>query len=194
MAWTTLGTVAPGDVLRANSGTAAYNNIIGNVTDIRAAQINVQSVTKTDTFSASTASNTETAAITGLSVTITPSSATSKVLLIASLALNATVLSFPAWVAINVYRGATQVGSGAAAGSRTRAIRPGLVGVASVSPETAFSHLDEPGVATAITYDIKLRNLSGSTQTLYLNRGTDDSDTYQFLRSASTLTAIEVPV
>jgi hypothetical protein len=30
MAWTTLGTVAPGDVLRANSGTAAYNSIIGN--------------------------------------------------------------------------------------------------------------------------------------------------------------------
>jgi hypothetical protein len=31
MAWTTLGTVAPGDVLRANSGTAAYNNVIGNL-------------------------------------------------------------------------------------------------------------------------------------------------------------------
>ena len=31
MAFTTLGTVAPGDVLRANSGTAAYNNVIGNV-------------------------------------------------------------------------------------------------------------------------------------------------------------------
>ncbi len=31
MAWTTLGTVAPGNVLRANSGTAAYNNVIGNL-------------------------------------------------------------------------------------------------------------------------------------------------------------------
>jgi len=31
MAWTNLGTVAPGDVLRANSGTAAYNNVIGNL-------------------------------------------------------------------------------------------------------------------------------------------------------------------
>jgi hypothetical protein len=31
MAWTTLGTVAPGDVLRANSGTAAYNNVIENL-------------------------------------------------------------------------------------------------------------------------------------------------------------------
>jgi hypothetical protein len=30
MAWTNLGTVAPGDVLRANSGTAAYNGVIGN--------------------------------------------------------------------------------------------------------------------------------------------------------------------
>ena len=31
MAFVTLGTVAPGDVLRANSGTAAYNNVIGNL-------------------------------------------------------------------------------------------------------------------------------------------------------------------
>jgi hypothetical protein len=31
MAWTNLGTVAPGDVLRASSGTAAYNNVIGNL-------------------------------------------------------------------------------------------------------------------------------------------------------------------
>jgi hypothetical protein len=33
--YNTLGTVAPGDVLRANSGTAAYNNIIGNVNNHR---------------------------------------------------------------------------------------------------------------------------------------------------------------
>jgi len=35
MAWTNLGTVAPGDVLRANSGTAAYNNVIGNLANLR---------------------------------------------------------------------------------------------------------------------------------------------------------------
>ena len=33
MAFVTLGTVAPGDVLRANSGTAAYNNVIGNLAE-----------------------------------------------------------------------------------------------------------------------------------------------------------------
>jgi len=37
MAWTTLGTVAPGDVLRANSGTAAYNGVIGNLNIIGSA-------------------------------------------------------------------------------------------------------------------------------------------------------------
>ena len=35
MAWTNLGTVAPGDVLRANSGTAAYNNVIGNLNELK---------------------------------------------------------------------------------------------------------------------------------------------------------------
>lgn len=34
MPWTTLGTVSPGDVLRANSGTAAYNSIVGNLTEV----------------------------------------------------------------------------------------------------------------------------------------------------------------
>jgi hypothetical protein len=38
MAWTNLGTVAPGDVLRASSGTAAYNNVIGNLSDLRSYQ------------------------------------------------------------------------------------------------------------------------------------------------------------
>jgi hypothetical protein len=37
MAWTTLGTVAPGDVLRANSGTAAYNSVIGNLNEFTVA-------------------------------------------------------------------------------------------------------------------------------------------------------------
>jgi len=33
--YNTLGTVAPGDVLRANSGTAAYNGVITNVNNFR---------------------------------------------------------------------------------------------------------------------------------------------------------------
>ena len=33
--YNTLGTVAPGDVLRANSGTAAYNGVITNVNNYR---------------------------------------------------------------------------------------------------------------------------------------------------------------
>ncbi|MEY3745080.1 MAG: hypothetical protein RLZ48_758 [Actinomycetota bacterium] len=50
MAWTTLGTVAPGDVLRANSGTAAYNNVIGNLGELR----------DTPSFLTASSTNTET--------------------------------------------------------------------------------------------------------------------------------------
>jgi hypothetical protein len=47
MAWpyTTLGTVAPGDVLRANSGTAAYNSVIGNVDALRVPPMAVATLT-----------------------------------------------------------------------------------------------------------------------------------------------------
>jgi len=53
MAFTTLGTVAPGDVLRANSGTAAYNNVIGNIGTLYETVRRIGLTTRTSDYSTS---------------------------------------------------------------------------------------------------------------------------------------------
>ena len=55
MAWTNLGTVAPGDVLRANSGTAAYNNVIGNINALSRGLLEYTATTTQTNFSTTTA-------------------------------------------------------------------------------------------------------------------------------------------
>jgi len=184
MAFITLGTVAPGDVLRANSGTAAYNNVIGNVQDIRAAQINVQSTVKTDTFSSSSGSFTD---VTGLSVSITPSSATSKVLVIAT--VNVGVKANEGY--LNLVRGSTNVLIGDAASSRPRITAAVLEGADFGMQAVTITYLDSPNTINATTYKIQARSNAGAT--LYVNRSDGDRNTSAFDgRGASVITVMEV--
>lgn len=67
--WITLGTVAPGDVLRANSGTAAYNSVVGNI-NVAPRGILADSGTLTSTFGTS-ATHTVAQTITGMSLSVT---------------------------------------------------------------------------------------------------------------------------
>ena len=76
--------------------------------------LQVVSTTKTDTFSQ--ASTTTYADITGLSVTITPSSASNKILVIGY--VNGSVATISKRVAIRLVRDSTAIGNGTASGSR----------------------------------------------------------------------------
>jgi len=195
MAFITLGTVAPGDVLRANSGTAAYNSVIGNVKDIRAAQINVQSVTKTDTtlpYTNPLAAQTFSANITGLDVTITPTASTSKILVIASI----NIACNDASVGVRLMRGATAIGIGAAAGIRAQVSTASLRETTSAftAPPVVITHLDSPSTTNATTYGVQFFNTSGVGRDVFVNRGFTDSDVLGVIRSASSITVIEVPV
>ena len=151
--------------------------------------LQIVSTAKTDTFSASVASGADSAAT--VSVTITPTSATSKVFIIADLA----VTSQNANVGATLYRGGSAVtaATGDAASSRTRA----TAGMAPLNGErssfnTTFTFLDSPATTSVTTYDARLWHDSVSTQTLYMNRGYTDADASYTHRSISTLTAIEV--
>jgi hypothetical protein len=61
-----------------------------------------------------------------------------------------------------------------------------------VSLTATFSFLDSPATTSATTYSIELRHTSGSTQTLYLNRTADDSDSPFIPRGASSIALLEV--
>ena len=150
------------------------------------------STAKTDTASLSTASTTFTSNITGLEATITPSSATSKILIYAVVSGARTTDS--AFIAFRIMRGVTAVGVPATAGSRVllSANGAGNGAVTSQLISTPAVFLDSPATTSATTYGIQAYNSSVSTQTIYINRSTADTDNAQHRRTISTITVMEV--
>jgi hypothetical protein len=147
---------------------------------------NVVQTVKTDTFSTTSSSYVD---ITGLTVDITPTSATSKILIIGMVTHSATNAR---GVMISVTRGDTDLMVGNAAGSRVRS----TVGSRHSTPgddetwSSSIVFLDSPNVATATTYKLRIR--VGNPGTAYVNRSQTDSDANTFQRTASSITVIEV--
>jgi hypothetical protein len=155
--------------------------------------LQVVSTTKTDVFSSSVAA-TSFVAVTGLSATITPRSTSSKILVMANVSGGATTASNGAILDFRLKRGATVIGVGDAAGSRSR-VTSGSYGVTSLGEALITvpgQVLDSPATTSSTTYSVDILNLSGSTQTLYVNRTPTDTDSATWRRSTSTITLIEV--
>jgi hypothetical protein len=153
------------------------------------AALQVVSTVKTDTFSASTAVGAF-SAVTGLTVTITPSSASNKVLLIASVVCAAATA--PA-VGAKFSGGNTATYRGDTASNRLRLAASGYHAGRSALT-LSLVYLDSPATTSATTYGIDLGYLDNgsATDTIYCNRSASDSDHNYTPRNASTITAIEV--
>jgi hypothetical protein len=181
-------TTLPATFVAGNVLTAAQMN------DLRGAFriLQVVSTTKTDTFTASVASGGETA-VTGLSASITPSSATSKILVM--LNVNGIETSdYTSFLVVRLYRGATEIGSGAAAGSRPTVFGADKTGTQNSDNivNVSGNYLDSPATTSATTYAVYLVNTRGVTKTLGVNRTGLDSDQVSYVRAASTVTLMEV--
>lgn len=154
--------------------------------------LQVVSTTKTDTFSASLAPGADTA-ITGLSATITPSSTSSKILAVVNVSGSEVDVPLP-YLGVRLYRGATQIGSGAASSNRTEALA--AVRLSSTSGANIVSvtgnYLDSPATTSATTYAVHLTSLSTSTRTHCVNRSSSDADDEAYARTSSTITLFEV--
>ena len=130
----------------------------------------------------------------GLSVTITPSSASNKILIYGQVCLcregsNSTeVMNIYILKDNNKLTGAvgdadsnrTQVTSGVPASSST---------MVNGAP---FHFLDTAGNTNARTYSIGCSHDSGSSKTMYLNRGEEDQDNSYRYRAISVITAMEI--
>ena len=146
----------------------------------------VQTV-KTDTFSTTSTSFTT---VTGLAVTITPSSASSKVLLLGLINSGDTTSGS---VKYRMTGGNSTVFVGDAAGSNR--VRSAVSVDTGVGADTviaqSFVYLDSPATTSAITYQVEM---SVNTGTGFLNRNRNDLDTTRTPRVASSIVAIEVAV
>ena len=145
--------------------------------------LQVVSATKTDTFTQSTNTFTD---ITDLSVSITPSSTSSKVLILFTVQAST---SGSTSGALRLMRDSTAIFVGATAGSRTPAST--LIGSSSLGPTSAGIHLDSPATTSAITYKVQAR-ANDNAASVFINRGNTDSDTATFTRQASSITVMEI--
>jgi len=152
--------------------------------------LQVVSTTKTDTFTASVAQGANTA-ITGLSVSITPSSATSKVLVQASVSVGKPdgggVSSF-----LYLFRGVTQIGLGDTASNRTPISSGVFVDASESLGSVPILFLDSPATTSATTYSINIGHGLGGTTTVNVNRNSSDTDFNYIPRAVSTITVMEV--
>jgi hypothetical protein len=159
----TLG--ASGDTITIPSGTTITNS--GTATGFGKL---LQVVTATDTTNRTTTSTTFVTASNTLSVTITPSSASNKIFLIANFSGSNNSSGYDS--TYTIFRDATNLGTA-----------DGLVKIQNGTSDSimniAINYLDSPSSTSALTYQVYAR--SQSTGTTHINRG-----------ERSSLTAFEI--
>ena len=175
------------------SGLAANSYVIDVASGSQLTQpgmvLQVVSTTKTDAFTTSSATYAD---VTGLNVSITPSSASNKVWVSGHISINTPVAGGLAF--FQIVRDSTPVCIGDSAGSRAQAtgFRLGSSSNTFINGTGMFSFnfLDTPGTTSATTYKIQVT--AGGVATIGINRSMDDSDSFNRARTTSTITAVEV--
>ncbi len=188
------GTTATGAVQTLGalgaSGTVLTSNGAGALPSFQAAGsaaagqvIQVVSTAKTDSF---TTTSTTAVDITGMSVSITPASASNKVLVIVSVSCagNGTNSNF-----INLLRGSTQIFMGDTSGAKLRNSWFSRASATNEATNVSFVYLDSPATTSSTTY--KLQGLIESGL-LTINRSGSDADNSAYGRTASSITVMEV--
>jgi hypothetical protein len=165
----------------------AASKLTGQVPDANAPSgsvIQVVSTTKTDTFSSSTIN--AWTDITGISVTITPSSASNKIMVFVSVqGINTGSNTY-----FRLVRNSTAVGVGDASGSRSQVSSQNIYNTGTNGMlGSSFQFLDSPASTSAVTYKIQFITDYG---TIYVNRTPNDTDALYIGRSQSTITAQEI--
>jgi hypothetical protein len=148
----------------------------------------VQTV-KTDVFSASVGAGGISGEITGFTASLTPSSASNKILVMASISTGANDI-------LNgclLYRGGSvlDAATGDADGSKRR-ITSGNRPTAPEVNSMPVLYLDSPNTTSSVTYSFVLANGSAATQTIYVNRASSEADNTTRFRGMSSIVLMEI--
>jgi hypothetical protein len=153
------------------------------------AVVQVQQTIKTDAFTTTSTSMTD---VTGLSVNITPTSSSSKIMVVYD--VTCTGGHYVSY--IDVVRDSTALALPDAAGSRPQhtsiqTVRNELVATHGGTDRHNGTILDSPATTSQITY--KIQTKARSTHTAYVNRSEPDRDNADYDgRQTSTLTVMEI--
>jgi hypothetical protein len=128
--------------------------------------------------------------ITGMTATITPSVATSKILVMVTLNAGGdnTVTHFN----LRTFRDAVQIAMGAASGSRLRNTSAAAMST-NVTSTIAFNWLDDPSTTSATVYKLQAcANNAGAP--VYINRSKTNTDNVSYAITVSGITLMEIGV
>ncbi len=170
----------------AKGGTGSATGVVpASVAPAAGAGIPVQVIQGQFTSTTSIASATPIAS--GITATITPTAATSKILVraVVNFAVATTDNGF-----LQLYNGTTAIGVGATAGSRTSVGAQTNVSTASMLQAVPLEWLDSPATTSPVTYSVQAWTTGGAQS--YVNRSITDTDNAGFCRTASVITLMEI--
>ena len=169
----------------ASGAAIAQSKIAGSFGKV----LQVVSTTKTDTYSSSATTFTD---VTGMSLSITPSSSSNKVLVLITANIGVSEHAN-----VRLVRGSTNIFVGDSAGSRQQASIYifGRSTIGATSYEGAIpsiiSHLDSPATTSSTTY--KLQSFVNDPSWVFnLNRSASDANSASYGRLASSITLLEI--
>ena len=132
-----------------------------------------------------------------LKVSLTPSHANNKVLVVGYVMTSIVGPQHNIGVSLHKDGSAISAYKGDADGSRRTNAVVGTNMVSSYENFTGqinFQYLDTAGGTSAIEYGVSIQNPSSTSRTVYLNRATTDTDSNNHFRTASTITVMEIKV
>tara|TARA_R110000751_G_scaffold223736_2_gene325857 strand:+ start:104 stop:643 length:540 start_codon:yes stop_codon:yes gene_type:complete len=172
------------------SGSTGVNQITDDaITDAKlpaGSVLQVVSTTSTATFSTTSG----TLQNTGINLVITPTSSTSKVLVL----INASIGGSPSGAipAIGIRRDATDIGVAADSSNRRGAATGQHANNDNVVFSASVSFLDSPATTSATTYRITLSARDDSSHTAWIGRTGLDGDGGYTVRPVNTITLMEI--
>ncbi len=167
------------------------NNTISAITALPAAittgkVLQVVQTVKTDTESVS---GTSFADISGLTVSITPSSSSNKILINLDMCYGSEA---DVYAAFKLLRGTTVVTTATDLQGSCQSSTFGANQYHATNlTHCGYSFLDSPSTTSATTYKIQVRPMATTSRTFYLNRPENTSDANRF-QATTTLTAMEI--
>jgi hypothetical protein len=184
----TAGSVSDSYIVDVSASKLTGSRTIPKGTMPAGSVLQVVQTVKTNTFTTASLSPTD---VTGMSVSITPTSATSKVLIMFYVGLVGNTTSGQG-TELWLLRDSTQLNTGDADGARTRVTAAQVNGGANYdSSPVAIVFLDSPATTSATTYKIQLATQDAGTA-VFNRRGDDASSSASYQRSGASIIVMEI--
>ena len=178
------GSSSSNNIVLASDGSTTISNLSGGVGKI----LQVKQTVKTDQFTSTAYDYTD---VTGMSVSITPASASNKILINFELQVGGTANSYAAF---RLLRDSTHIGVSTVTDTDWKVATLG-----SLSHENSYqlentgtSFLDSPNTTSAITYKLQVSSYSNRTMSLNYPWNTGNSSGSYTATGISTITVMEV--